>query len=80
MLYFCEFTSKRPVEIDPMAVVRLTPGCRKVARNSFVENVNVLTVTLNDGARYTLFDTAGQVAKRIIRERAVATGRLIGDL
>jgi hypothetical protein len=77
-LTFCQFTpglDRRPVDIDPLAVVRLTPDTREVARGKFVEAITVLTVVLDDGTEHTVFDTTGAVAKRIIRERAVEMGR-----
>jgi hypothetical protein len=77
-LTFCEYSpgwDRRPVAIDPMRVVTLTPGTREVARGKFIDCIKVLTVTLADGSEVVLFDTAGAVAKRIIRERAVEMGR-----
>jgi hypothetical protein len=80
-LIFCQYSpglDRRPVAIDPAQVVKLTPGVREVPRTkSFTEHVRVLTVTLRDGAEYTLFDTTGAVAKRINREQAAAMGRAI---
>jgi hypothetical protein len=78
-LTFCQFSGdgrdRRPVEIDPMAVTRLVPGVRELVHGKFVEAVLVLTVVLADGSEYTVFDTLGTVAKRIIAERAVEMGR-----
>jgi hypothetical protein len=80
-LTFCQFSDRadrRPVNIDPLAVVRLAPGTREVARGKFTDCVNVLTVVLADGTEHVLFDTLGIVAKRIIAERARMMGRPVG--
>jgi hypothetical protein len=78
-LTFCQYSAggdRKPVQIDPLAVVKLTLGTRPVPRSrTFTEHIGVLTVVLNDGTEHTLFDTTGAVAKRIIRERAAQTER-----
>ena len=78
-LTFCQFSdrhSRRPVEIDPMQVVKLMPGTREVARGkSYVETVAVLTVVLDDGSEYVVFDALRTAAKRIVLARAAETER-----
>jgi hypothetical protein len=80
-LVFCEYSDKltrQPVVIDPQRVVKLTPVTREVVRSrSFTEHVSVLTIELDDRTQVTVFDTTGQVARRIIAERARAMGRAV---
>jgi hypothetical protein len=77
-LTFCQYSDqhdRRPVAIDPLAVVSMVPGTRDRPGGRHTQAVNVLVIGMRDGTEYVVFDAHRQVARRIAEGRVAETRR-----